>query len=157
VSVVPPLEETSVEEQLVEAGLLAEAEPEPLTQWQLFVRRFRRHKLAMGSLVFLILLYAVVFSAGWLAPFPQGQQDLLLGPTPPSADHWLGTDELGRDQLSELMYAGQISLRIGVAVAILSTLTGATFGAVAGYYGRWVDQLLMRTTDLFLIVPALAA
>jgi len=151
------IEEASVEEQLVAAGLLAEADPEPLTQWQLFVRRFRRHKLAMASLGFLILLYAVVFSAGWLAPFPEGQQDLLLGPTPPSADHWLGTDELGRDQLSELMYAGQISLRIGVAVAIVSTLLGATFGAIAGYYGRWIDQLLMRITDLFLIVPAIAA
>jgi peptide/nickel transport system permease protein len=151
------LEDAPVEEQLVAAGLLAEAEPEPLSQWQLFLRRFRRHKLAIGSLVFLVLLYAVVFSAGWLAPFPQGQQDLLLGPTAPSADHWLGTDELGRDLLSELLYAGQISLRIGVAVAVVSTIIGATLGAIAGFYGRWIDQLLMRTTDLFLIVPAVAA
>jgi len=111
----------------------------------------------MGSLVFLFLLYAAVFSASWLAPAPAGRQDLLLGPTSPSSAHWLGTDELGRDQLSELLYAGQISLRIGVAVAVVSTLTGATLGAVAGFYGRWLDQVVMRTTDLFLVVPGIAA
>jgi peptide/nickel transport system permease protein len=91
-----------------------------------------------------------------VAPFPKNHQDLLLGPVGPRAAHWFGTDELGRDQLTELLYAGQISLKIGLAVAFLSTIFGTVIGSIAGYFGRWLDQLLMRLTDLFLVVPAIA-
>ena len=85
----------------------------------------------------------------------QNEQDLLLGADAArSRDHWFGTDELGRDQLTEILYAGQISLKIGLAVAFLSTVVGAIVGAVAGYFGRATDQVLMRLTDLFLVVPA---
>jgi peptide/nickel transport system permease protein len=83
-------------------------------------------------------------------------QDLASGTTGPSSVHWLGTDELGRDFLSEILYAGQISLAIGLAVAVLSTLVGTTLGAVAGFVGGWVGELIMRITDLFLVVPAIA-
>ena len=84
-------------------------------------------------------------------------QDLLLGAgRGPTATHWFGTDELGRDQLTELLYAGQISLKIGFAVAFLSTVVGTVVGAVAGYFGSGTDQVLMRVTDLFLIVPSIA-
>jgi peptide/nickel transport system permease protein len=83
-------------------------------------------------------------------------QDLLTGPQGPSATHWLGTDELGRDYLSEILYAGQVSLAIGLAVAVLSTVVGTAVGAVAGYIGGWPGELLMRLTDLFLVVPAIA-
>jgi peptide/nickel transport system permease protein len=127
-----------------------------LTQWQLFRRRFLRHRLAVASMIVLILLYVACFTAQWIAPFPKNQQDLLIGAMSPSTSHWLGTDELGRDMLTEILYAGQISLRIGVAIALLSTFVGTMFGVLAGYYGRWVDQLLMRMTDLFLIMPAIA-
>jgi peptide/nickel transport system permease protein len=104
-------------------------------------------------LVFLVL---VCFGAGWFAPYPNNEQDLLLGPVRPSGAHWFGTDELGRDQLTRILYAGQISLKIGLAVAVLSTLIGTTLGAVAGYMGRATDQALMRLTDLFLVVPGIA-
>jgi peptide/nickel transport system permease protein len=134
------------------------AEPIPLSQWQLFYRRFKRHKLGVASLVVLILLFVMCYGADWIAPFPQGLQDLTPGSEnqAPSWDHLFGTDQLGRDYFSEVLYAGQVSLRIGLTVAILSTLIGTIFGAIAGYFGGWIDQLVMRTTDLFLIVPAVA-
>jgi peptide/nickel transport system permease protein len=140
----------------LEPGGATLTEPIPLTQWQLFRRRFLRHKLAVASVIVLILLYVVCFAAEWIAPYPKNDQDLLLGPTSPSRDHLLGTDELGRDTLTEIMFAGQISLRIGLAVALVSTIAGTTFGVMAGFYGRWVDQALMRMTDLFLIIPAIS-
>ncbi|SFR90508.1 peptide/nickel transport system permease protein [Microbacterium sp. cf046] len=120
------------------------------------IKRFVHHRLALASLIILIVLLIVCFGAPWIAPYPQGMQDLLLGPTTPSAEHWLGTDELGRDYLSEILYAGQISLAIGLSVALLATVVGTALGAVAGFAGGWVGELIMRITDLFLIVPAIA-
>jgi peptide/nickel transport system permease protein len=101
-------------------------------------------------------MIAICFGASWIAPYDRNAQDLLLGPVSPNADHWFGTDELGRDQLSRLLYAGQISLQIGITVALLSTVVGASVGAVAGFFGKATDQALMRFTDLFLIVPDIA-
>jgi peptide/nickel transport system permease protein len=140
---------------------MAEAITVHRSQWELFRRRFMRHRMAVVSIGVLIFLIVVCFGAGLIAPFrTNGQgglpQDLLLGPVGPNGQHWFGTDELGRDQLSRLLYAGQISLKIGLVVALLSTLIGTTVGAVAGYLGKATDQALMRTTDLFLIVPQIA-
>ena len=134
----------------------AHAEPQARSQWALFRRRFVRHKLALVSIGVLVVLAVLCFGASWFAPYSNTDQDLLLGPVPPNGDHWLGTDELGRDQLSRLLYAGQISLKIGFAVAVVSTFLGTLIGALAGYFGRATDQLLMRLTDLFLIVPGIA-
>jgi len=121
-----------------------------------FWRRFSRHRLAVLGAVILALLAIACYGAAFVAPFPQDQQDLLLGPVPPSAEHWLGTDELGRDYLSEILYAGQLSLSLAIAVALISTAIGVFVGAVAGYRGGWVDDVFMRITDLFLVVPAIA-
>ena len=110
----------------------------------------------MISLGVLIALAIVCFGANWFAPFDPNAQDLLLGPVSPNGTHWLGTDELGRDQLSRLLVAGQISLKIGFAVAFISTVLGTAVGAIAGYFGKISEQVLMRTTDLFLVVPQLA-
>ncbi|HEY2815038.1 MAG TPA: ABC transporter permease [Acidimicrobiales bacterium] len=133
-----------------------ETEPTPRSQWQLFRRRFLRHRLAVIGAVVLILLIVLCFGATYFAPYPKNHQDLLLGPTSPSREHLMGTDQLGRDTLTEILYAGQISLKIGLAVALLSTVGGTIVGAAAGYFGRITDQLLMRFTDLFLVVPAIA-
>jgi peptide/nickel transport system permease protein len=132
------------------------AEPRPRSQWQLFARRFLRHRLAVVGLVVLVMLCVLCFGAKQFAPYPKNHQDLLLGPTPPSRQHWFGTDQLGRDEFTEVLYAGQISLKIGLGVALISTLAGAIVGALAGYFGRATDQLLMRFTDLFLVVPQIA-
>src|SRR5205807_4129923 len=126
------------------------------SQWKLFWKRFFRHRAAVVSSIVLLLIIVGCFSASWLAPYPKNHQDLTLGAVGPSAQHWFGTDDLGRDQLTEMMYAGQISLKIGLAVAVISTVLGTLFGALAGYFSDWTDQLLMRVTDLFLVVPAIA-
>jgi peptide/nickel transport system permease protein len=137
--------------------MAAPDEPVARSNWRLFWRRYRRHKLAMIASIVLLLLIIACFAAPWIAPYPKNKVDLLLGPTNPSSKHWFGTDDIGRDQLTEILYAGQTSLKIGFGVALLSTLVGVIVGALAGYYGRWVDQGLSRTTDLFLIVPDIAA
>jgi peptide/nickel transport system permease protein len=127
-----------------------------VSQWTLVRRRFLRHRLAVTGLIVLAVIAIACYGAPWFAPYAPNQQDLLLGPTPPSPEHWLGTDDLGRDYLTELLYAGQISLTIGIAVALLSTAIGVALGAIAAYVGGWVDELIMRVVDLFLIVPAIA-
>ncbi|KJL24445.1 Dipeptide transport system permease protein DppC [Microbacterium oxydans] len=135
--------------------LLAEQDPQKAPTRQL-LKGFLRHRLGVVSLVVLVILLVTCFGAGVIAPYSQGQQDLLLGPTPPSPEHWLGTDELGRDYLSEILFAGQVSLAIGLSVALLATVVGTALGAIAGYVGGWIGELIMRITDLFLIVPAIA-
>ena len=110
------------------------------------------------ALVVLLLLCLVAIFAKQLAPYPLNPRHLPLNEANkgPSLKHWFGTDELGRDQLTRIMFAGRISLKVGLFVALVSTVVGTTIGSVAGYFGRWVDQLLMRVTDLFLVVPGLA-
>src|SRR4051794_19416723 len=127
------------------------------SQWQLFLRRFLRHKLAIASLIILILMYAIVIFAPHLAFYKLNPNPLPLKDAykQPSLAHWFGTDDLGRDQLTRIMYAGRISLSVGLLVAVFSSIIGVTIGSLAGYFGGWSDQLLMRFTDLFLIVPAL--
>ena len=135
-------------------------EPEARSQWQLFWRRFFRHKMAVVAAVVLLLLVLMTFFADTVAPYELRDtitaETLLEAREGPSGKHWFGTDELGRDQLTRVLYAGRVSLTVGLLVALVSTALGTTIGAMAGYFGKWVDQLLMRLTDLFLIVPGLA-
>ncbi|MBB5079450.1 ABC transporter permease [Nonomuraea endophytica] len=126
-----------------------------LTPWQLARRRFLRHRLAVAGLAVLVLLLVGCFGADLIAPYERGAQNLLLGPVPPSAAHWFGTDELGRDYLTELLYAGRISLAIGLCVALLATVVGTALGAAAGFFGGWADEIIMRITDLFIVLPAI--
>jgi len=121
-----------------------------------FWARFSRHRLAVLGAVILAVLAISCYGAAFIAPYDQDEQDLLLGPTPPSREHLLGTDELGRDYLTEILYAGQLSLSLALGVALMATAIGVFIGAVAGYRGGWVDDLFMRITDLFLVVPAIA-
>jgi peptide/nickel transport system permease protein len=110
----------------------------------------------MIALAGLILITFACFAVSWLSPFDPNKQDLLATPTGPNATHWLGTDELGRDQLARILKSGQLSLKIGFSIAVLSVALGTAVGAVAGFFGKWADQGLMRITDLFLVVPELA-
>jgi peptide/nickel transport system permease protein len=130
----------------------------PLSPSRLAWRRFRRHRLAMLSAIVLILLTVVVYFPSLLTDWGPLERDL---ETPqyagPSAEHWLGTDDIRRDMLSSILNGGQISLAVGAMVAVLSGAVGAVLGAVAGYFGKWVDNALMRVTDLFLAVPFLVA
>ncbi|MEN3316140.1 MAG: peptide/nickel transport system permease protein [Acidimicrobiaceae bacterium] len=140
----------------MELELLGAPEPAASTQWALFWRRFLRHRMAVISALVLIVLFVVCFGAQWVAPYEKNHQNLLIGAVGPSGAHWFGTDELGRDQLTEILYAGQISLKIGLSVALIATVVGTWLGALAGFFGRLPEQVLMRITDLFLVVPSIA-
>jgi peptide/nickel transport system permease protein len=135
-------------------------EPEARSQWRLFWRRFFRHRVALIAGLVLLWLYIIVLLAPHIAPYklnPELNADTLLGANHgPSGKHWFGTDELGRDQLTRILFAGRISLMVGLLVALVSTFLGTAIGAAAGFFGGWVDQFLMRFTDLLLVVPSLA-
>ncbi len=141
-----------------ELELAAGAEPIARTQWQLFWRRFFRHRLALFSLGLLAVVSFACFFAGVVAPYDINKLDLtqIGNVTGPSWKHLMGTTDLGKDQFSQILHAGQISLLIGFAVAVLSTLFGVMVGALAGFYGGIADQLLSAVTDGFLVIPQLA-
>lgn len=121
------------------------------------VRRFLRHTPAVFSLGFLLLLGLVVVVGPWVSPYTfDGQDFMLIGaPGPMSFEHWLGTDELGRDALTRLIHGGRVSLAVGLAGAIIATFAGTLVGALSGFYRGWVDQVLMRITDVMLSIPTL--
>jgi len=134
-------------------GLLT-AKPEG--QFAIVWRRFRRHKLAVASMTVITLLFLLAILASVIAPYdPITDFGLSNRNAAPSAAHWMGTDQIGRDVLSRLLFAGRISLTIAFIVVLLTESVGALIGAVSGYYGGWVDMLIQRITDFSLILPTL--
>lgn len=121
------------------------------------VRRFLKHRLAVASLAFLLLMTIVIVIGPFLSPYSfDGQDFTLIGsPGPMTAEHWLGTDELGRDVLTRLIYGGRVSLAVGLAGAIIATIAGTLVGALSGFYRGLSDMLLMRFTDVMLSIPTL--
>ncbi|MCA9877574.1 MAG: ABC transporter permease [Thermomicrobiales bacterium] len=124
--------------------------------WLLAWRRFCRHKAGLVGLLVLALEILVAILAPVLIP-----RELAIDPSPlnilqpPSREHWLGTDEVGRDIFARLIYASRIYLSIGFLAVAVAILVGTTLGALAGYFGGWVDATLMRVTDAILSIPAL--
>ena len=119
------------------------------------LRRFLRHRLAVLGLLVIAALALASAGAGWLAPYDPDDIDIVNRyAVPLSAGHLLGTDDLGRDVLTRLMYAGQISLSVGVAAMLVTVLLGFAVGAAAAYNGGWVEVVLMRLTDIVLCFPS---
>ena len=118
-------------------------------------RRFYRRPPAVYSLAALTLIVVAAASADWIAPFNPSEQHLDRILEPPGRVFLLGTDTLGRDNLSRILHGGRVSLLVGGAVAIISGVLGTLVGLVAGYYGGRVDSILMRLTDTLLALPAL--
>jgi len=114
---------------------------------------FKENKLALASLVFLALVAFVALFASALAPYPFAKQDLSATLQAPSPAHRLGTDELGRDILSRLLYGARISLQVALMVEAVVLTIGVTVGLVAGYFGGWIESVLMRLTDVLLAFP----
>lgn len=131
----------------------------PVTQWQLFRRKFLHHKLAMVSLVVLAVILLAALNAERVAPYAFDEHDRHNAKQAPTLEgsHFFGTDKLGRDYFSRVLYGTRTSVIVAGIVALLSTAIGTGVGAVAGYFGGWVDNVLMRLTDLVLVVPTLAA
>ncbi|MEV7030237.1 ABC transporter permease [Streptomyces sp. NPDC093272] len=125
------------------------------------LRALLRNKLAVAALVVLALLLVAALSAPLIAPYDPNTQNLLLRLRPPawqhggSAAHLLGTDQLGRDMLSRVVYGARVSLLVGAGAALLAGVIGTVVGLSAGYLGGWVDRTLMRLADVQLAFPAL--
>lgn len=115
-------------------------------------KRFCRHRLAVACLVILLGLILLAVFTPWIAPY---------GPTkisggfskPPDAEHWLGTDQIGRDMFSRLLYAMRVSLLVGFLATVISTAIGVVLGLVSGYFGGWVDRVIMSFTDMVMSFP----
>jgi peptide/nickel transport system permease protein len=118
-----------------------------------FWRRFYRNKLMFFGALIVVALLVVSVLAPWLAPYDPGRIDLRNVLAPPSADHLLGTDQLGRDVLSRMIWGARISLKVGFVATGLAILIGTLLGAVSGYYGGWVDSVIMRLVDIMLCFP----
>jgi len=129
-------------------------ETPPISLGQLTWRRFRRHKLALIGVVVLVLLFVYAFGGGLIIPETYANyNDTGLRLSPPSVTHPFGTDTIGRDTLARTLYGGQISLLIGLFAVTIETLVGILVGALAGYYGGVIDNILMRITEAMLNIP----
>ncbi|MBP7340813.1 MAG: ABC transporter permease [Smithellaceae bacterium] len=120
-----------------------------MTFWEMFYN----NKLALAGCGIVALLFVVSLFAPLLAPYDPGAIDLKNVLAPPSAGHWFGTDQLGRDVLSRMIWGARISLKVGFVATGLAILIGTILGAVAGYYGGWIDALIMRFVDIMLCFP----
>ncbi|WP_374395904.1 nickel transporter permease [Tabrizicola sp.] len=127
-----------------------------LGQFWLAALRIRRNRLAMAGLIIVGLLLVVAGLAPWIAPHDPFVQNLSNRLKPPgTSGYWLGTDDFGRDILSRIIYGARITLYIIALVAVTAPVLGLLVGTVAGYFGGWIDAVLMRLTDIFLAFPRL--
>jgi len=146
---------------------VAELESETLltieeeSQWLLVWRRFRKHRLALGGGITLIFIALACFSASWIAPFDpindiiRQESGQILRNAAPSLTHLMGTDNIGRDVFSRLLYAGRISLSVAFIVVIFSLILGTTVGGISGYYGGWLDDVIQRFVEFLITIPTL--
>ncbi|QOX79108.1 ABC transporter permease [Trichlorobacter lovleyi] len=119
-----------------------------------FWPRLKRNRMAMGGLLVVLLLFVISFLAPFLTPYDPSAINAWDVLQPPSWNHWFGTDELGRDVLTRVLYGARISLKVGFVAIGIAVLLGSAVGLVAGYYGGWVDSLLMRCVDIMLCFPS---
>lgn len=121
--------------------------------WQDAWLRLRKNKLALTGLVVLITMCVLAILTPWIAPYGYERQDLALGATPPSPQHWLGTDTLGRDLLTRLLYGGRVSLAVGFIATTVALVIGVLYGTIAGYFGGRIDAVMMRIVDILYALP----
>ncbi|MFD4606593.1 ABC transporter permease [Streptomyces sp. NPDC058451] len=137
------------------AGPSAEPSVARVSQWSDIRHRFFANKLAVVGLAIIVVLILVAIFASLLAPYDPLKQDLMNTLQSPGGDHLLGTDALGRDQLSRLIFGSRIALVVGLASILVALTIGIVLGSLAGYYGRWVDTVIMRVADVFFAFPLL--
>lgn len=145
---------------MTEAALSAPAETararEKSPLWFAF-RRFLANRAAVVSGVFLALLILAAIFAPFITPDPNAQANLTKSLSFPSAEFWFGVDDLGRDFFARIIHGARVSLSIGFLAALFSVLIGIPLGALAGYFGGWVDWLIMRIIEIFSVMPPLLA
>ncbi|MCT2531115.1 ABC transporter permease [SAR92 clade bacterium H921] len=121
--------------------------------WQDAWIKLSKNYLALFGLVIIGLLCVLSVLTPWIAPYGYEEQNLLLGATSPSSEHWLGTDVFGRDMLTRIMYGGRVSLTVGFIATAVALLIGVLWGAVAGYVGGRLDAMMMRIVDIMYALP----
>ncbi|QCT04887.1 oligopeptide ABC transporter, permease protein AppC [Paenibacillus algicola] len=128
---------------------------QPDSPWRIAFRRFARNRLAVIGLLILVFMFLFSFVGPWFSPYELNDYNVKNKNLAPNAEHWLGTDKLGRDILLRLMLAGRISLTVGLVATGISILIGATLGALAGFYRKLTDTVIMRLADIFMALPSL--
>ncbi len=121
--------------------------------WEDAWNRLKKNKLAMFGLCVISSTVLIALLTPWIAPYSYFGQNLDLGATPPSAAHWLGTDTLGRDLLTRIMYGSRISLMVGFLATAVALTIGVLWGTVSGYFGGRIDAFMMRTVDILYALP----
>lgn len=117
------------------------------------LRRLAKNKLALFGFIVLCIVSLLSLITPWIAPYSYETQDLMLGAAAPSAEHWLGTDYLGRDLLTRILYGGRMSLMVGFAATSVALLVGVLYGATAGFAGGRTDAAMMRIVDILYALP----
>ncbi len=141
----------------MDATIIGEESLPVSTLWRDMVRRFRKNKLAVVGLIVLCLVITVCVAAPVFTPYdPVLDMDLSKRLLPPgSKGHIFGTDDYGRDILARLLYGGRVSLLTGLLVSMISMVVGVSIGCVAGYFGGWLDSVLMRAVDIVMSFPSM--
>jgi peptide/nickel transport system permease protein len=124
------------------------------SQSRTFWRYFKRNRLAVGGLAVILIIFLIAGLASFLAPHDPGKTDVSMKLIPPSLQHFLGTDQLGRDVFSRMLFGSRVSLSVGFVAVAISISIGILVGAISGYYGGWIDSLLMRYVDIMLCFPS---
>jgi glutathione transport system permease protein len=125
------------------------------TPWREFWRKFSRQRVALAAGVFLVLLTLVAVLAPWIAPYDPAQPDYDHVLEGPSALHWAGTDDYGRDILSRIIHGAAISLTVGFFAVTIGGVVGVVLGLLSGFFGGWVDRIVMRLCDVLLAFPGI--
>ncbi|WP_419095342.1 oligopeptide ABC transporter permease [Aeribacillus kexueae] len=123
--------------------------------WKIYGQKFLRNKLAVFGAAFLLMIISLAILAPVITPYSPEKIDLLNKLQPPSKEHWLGTDEFGRDLLTRLLYGGRVSLMVGFLSVLGAITIGTAIGALAGYFGGALDAILMRFVDIMLSIPSI--
>ena len=121
--------------------------------WQDAFYRLKQNKLAISGIIILSIIAVSALLAPWISPYSYAEQNLALGASPPSWQHLLGTDTLGRDLLTRILYGSRISLMVGIIATSVALAIGVTWGIVAGYLGGIVDNVMMRIVDILYALP----
>lgn len=123
--------------------------------WKAAWRRFKKNRLALTGMIILLIFIVLAIFAPFLTPYDPNRADFLKRNQAPSAEHWFGTDDMGRDILTRTLYGGRISLTVGIVAVGISMLIGVLLGAIAGFFGGLLDTVIMRLADIFLSFPFL--
>jgi peptide/nickel transport system permease protein len=124
------------------------------SQTKAFWRYFKRNRLAVGGMMIIVLIFLVAGIASFLAPYDPGKTEVSMKLKAPSLQHFLGTDQLGRDVFSRMLFGSRVSLSVGFVAVAISISIGILVGAISGYYSGWIDSLLMRFVDIMLCFPS---